>query len=86
MWDKSTESYVFEVTKRQKKFIPPQVVAQIFWLKNRRPEEWRDKREVAANITERNISHDFMQALSGKAAEVFENPDEPMDCEDSADE
>ena len=25
------------------KFIPPDVTAQIFWLKNRRPEAWRDK-------------------------------------------
>lgn len=27
-------------------FIPPDTTAQIFWLKNRRPEQWRDKREV----------------------------------------
>ncbi len=24
-------------------YIPPNVTAQIFWLKNRRPERWRDK-------------------------------------------
>lgn len=24
-------------------YIPPQTVAQIFWLKNRRPDKWRDK-------------------------------------------
>ena len=27
-------------------FIPPDTVAQIFWLKNRRPDKWRDKQEV----------------------------------------
>lgn len=26
--------------------IPPDTTAMIFWLKNRRPEQWRDKREV----------------------------------------
>ena len=26
--------------------IPAQVPAQIFWLKNRKPEQWRDKRNV----------------------------------------
>lgn len=26
--------------------VPPSDTAAIFWLKNRRPEEWRDKREV----------------------------------------
>lgn len=28
------------------KFQAPSTTAQIFWLKNRRPEQWRDKREV----------------------------------------
>ena len=26
--------------------FPAQVTAQIFWLKNRKPEQWRDKQEV----------------------------------------
>lgn len=26
---------------------PPDTTAQIFWLKNRRPEDWRDKQEIA---------------------------------------
>lgn len=26
--------------------IPPDTTAQIFWLKNRKPEEWREKQEV----------------------------------------
>jgi hypothetical protein len=29
--------------KRTKKMVVPDTVAQIFWLKNRRPELWRDK-------------------------------------------
>jgi len=28
-------------------YIPPQVTAQIFWLKNRKPEQWRDKADMA---------------------------------------
>ena len=28
-------------------YIAPQVTAQIFWLKNRKPEQWRDKADVA---------------------------------------
>ncbi|MEB6226356.1 helix-turn-helix domain containing protein [Mammaliicoccus sciuri] len=45
--------YVEEVTyeygeevKRVRKHIAPDVTAQIFWLKNRKPTEWRDKRDV----------------------------------------
>lgn len=33
-------------TRRTKKFVPPDVTAQIFWLKNRRPEVWREKQVV----------------------------------------
>jgi hypothetical protein len=36
----------FVVTKTVKKIIPPDPTSMIFWLKNRRPESWRDKTEV----------------------------------------
>lgn len=32
-------------------YIPPQVSAQIFWLKNRKPDIWRDKKELTTNTT-----------------------------------
>ena len=34
-------------TKEMHKHQPPEVVAQIFWLKNRKPAEWRDKKDIA---------------------------------------
>lgn len=27
-------------------YIPPDTTAQIFWLKNRRPDRWRDKQDI----------------------------------------
>ena len=33
--------------------MPPDVTAQIFWLKNRRPDRWRDKVE-APNTEDKN--------------------------------
>jgi hypothetical protein len=42
-------------------YVPPDTVAEIFWLKNRKPEVWRDKPE--------NI-----QIESGEAAGVIEIP------------
>ena len=30
-------------------YIPPDTTAQIFWLKNRRPDKWRDKPEANQN-------------------------------------
>jgi len=32
------------------KKMAPEVIAQIFWLKNRRPDEWREKTEVGGKI------------------------------------
>lgn len=29
-----------------RKYYPPDTTAAIFWLKNRKPDEWRDKQEV----------------------------------------
>lgn len=36
--------------KKTKKIVLPDTTAQIFWLKNRRPDKWRDKREEAVSI------------------------------------
>lgn len=33
-------------TKRVIKHVSPDTTAQIFWLKNRKPADWRDKRDI----------------------------------------
>lgn len=37
---------VMTVTKKVEKEVSPDTTAQIFWLKNRKPADWRDKRET----------------------------------------
>ena len=44
--DKETGEVQMRVTKRVKKQVAPDVTAQIFWLKNRKPAEFRDKHDV----------------------------------------
>lgn len=44
--DKSTGESRLKVTKVVEKEVVPDTTAQIFWLKNRRPDKWRDKRET----------------------------------------
>lgn len=44
--DKETGEVQMRVTKRVKKQVAPDVTAQIFWLKNRKPTEFRDKHDV----------------------------------------
>lgn len=41
-------------TRRTTKFIPPDVTAQIFWLKNRRPGAWREKQ--VAEVSEETLA------------------------------
>lgn len=42
------EEDVFESVevKRVKRQVPPDTTALIFWLKNRKPDTWRDRREI----------------------------------------
>lgn len=58
-YDQITYEYGKE-TKRVTKHVLPDTTAQIFWLKNRKPEEWRDKQD-----------HDNEEALS-KLDELLE--------------
>jgi len=48
-----------------KKHLAPDVTAQIFWLKNRQPEIWRDRRVLDANLT-------FTEEDKKKLADAFE--------------
>ncbi|MFW5436346.1 transposase [Paenibacillus apiarius] len=48
-------------TKRVTKEVQPDVTAQIFWLKNRRPDKWRDKQEIghSGNVDVNNPMKDL---------------------------
>jgi len=39
------------VTKIVTKQVAPDVTAQIFWLKNRKPNDWRDRQQIDHNVT-----------------------------------
>lgn len=59
------------VTKEVTKQVIPDTTAQIFWLKNRKPEEWRDKREVDSKV---EVGSDgFLDALKGEVKETFKD-------------
>lgn len=69
-WDHKSQSYKMMVTKRQKKHMPASQTAQIFWLKNRRAEAWRDKNDNSKPLTEETdaLSRAF-EALMGNVDE-----------------
>lgn len=48
---KTEGGFVTEITTTTKQVVPD-VTAQIFWLKNRKPETWKDKRDDEERSTE----------------------------------
>lgn len=55
-------------------YIPPNITAQIFWLKNRRRDRWCDRPEPPKKVEE--LDDGFIKALEEKAPEVWEDYDE----------
>lgn len=56
MYNPKTEKFEFRVSKEVVKEVQPDTTAQIFWLKNRKPADWRDKKDVDLNA---NINNPF---------------------------
>lgn len=44
--NENTGEYEMVTTKEVVKEITPDTTAQIFWLKNRKPDKWRDKKDI----------------------------------------
>ena len=62
-------SYVEETTK----IVVPDTTAQIFWLKNRKPEKWRDK-PVAQQKAEA-VEDSFLKALQSTGKDIWDDID-----------
>ena len=57
-----------EITKTVEKHVQPNVTALIFWLKNRRPDLWRDKQDVHVDktvATEKTKLDDLIEQMRG---------------------
>lgn len=62
-----------EKTIRIVKKVLPDTAAQIFWLKNRRPDKWREKPKEAPPAEE--VNDRFMEALQETATEDWGKDD-----------
>lgn len=56
------------LVKRVKKLVIPDTTAQIFWLKNRQPSEWRDKQEIESTNYNHNVTPTPEEAKAIKEA------------------
>lgn len=63
------------VTKKVKKRALPDTTAMIFWLKNRKPEQWRDK-PLMSSVSNDTDDDGFLDALSASAEEDWKQHEE----------
>lgn len=71
-----------EVTRvPQTEYVQPDVTAQIFWLKNRKPQEWRESRDSAPAIT-LNVSGIAAERLLNQLVQSTPQQSNPpmLDC------
>ncbi len=55
--NKETGEYEFVLTKEMKKEVKPDISAQVFWLKNRRPDIWKDKQDLNVESSSTEFSN-----------------------------
>lgn len=62
------------VTKKVTKEVVPDTTAQIFWLKNRRPDKWRDKQDVehSGGLSVRSIYENMSEEELMELAKKYE--------------
>lgn len=70
--NKETGEYELQITKVVKKEVNPDTTAQIFWLKNRKPKQWRDKQELehSGNM---NINNPFKDLTVEELKELIKD-------------
>lgn len=54
VFDYETETSIVVEVKRTTKEVAPNSTSLIFWLKNRQPEKWRDKKNIDAAVEVKN--------------------------------
>ena len=76
-----------EITRKQ---VPPNATSAIFWLKNRKPDKWRNKQEIEVNKLQAEIkkieaetarieSQTEKDGADGQGTVVFSNEDDIAD-------
>lgn len=53
-YNERTDKLEEKLTKRVRKQVPPDTTAQIYWLNNRKPKQWRNKQDI--NLSDNGMS------------------------------
>jgi len=63
VYNKDTKEYEIVKTKSVTKMVVPDTTAQIFWLKNRKPDAWRNRQEETADPEVLNKAKELLGAI-----------------------
>ena len=67
IYNKELDMYTEKLTKRVTKQVAPDTTALIFWLKNRKPKQWRDKVDIEGESNKETLNKldEVLQGLGG---------------------
>lgn len=67
IYNKELDMYTEKLTKRVTKQVVPDTTALIFWLKNRKPKQWRDKVDIEGESNKETLDKldEVLKGLGG---------------------
>lgn len=67
IYDKELDMHTERLTKRVTKQVAPDTTALIFWLKNRKPKQWRDKVDIEGESNKETLEKldEVLKGLGG---------------------
>ena len=68
-YDENQGKYVEVLTKRVIKQVSPDTTAQIYWLNNRKPKQWRNKQDINVSDNGLSLADAIQKAYEQKAGD-----------------
>lgn len=68
-YDERTGKSVERLTKRITKQVSPDTTAQIYWLNNRKPKQWRNKQDVDISSNGESLAEAIQKAYESKVGD-----------------
>lgn len=65
-YDEKQEKYVEVLTKKVTKQVSPDTTAQIYWLNNRKPKQWRNKQDIDLSNNGMSLADAIQKAYESK--------------------
>lgn len=68
-YDEKTGKSLERLTKRVTKQVAPDTTAQIYWLNNRKPKQWRNKQDIDVSNNGKSLAEAIQKAYESKVGD-----------------